>query len=165
MYTAGFSFAGGPIGKTFVAVTVVSFALFASVPNDIMIHFLNILALAVSGGCMLAYFPVAYNAYMRAKPTMGDLFAFGTFCGWFGFFLSRVVSLTGRTHWGKWIMDTDVVSWFIVLILICGMCHLNAPEIEAGRLPPEQWRKVGIGFTVAVLFAAVLMQFNILVLS
>lgn len=157
---ANTKFLGGPIGKAFLAISVVSLALFIAVEDLVLIHFLNIVSMAVAGGAAAAYFPVARDAYFKREPTMADVYAFGSFCIWMGLFLSRVVSISIRTHWGNWLRDSDAVSVFLILVLIGGVCHLNAHKIEAGALPPAQWRRFGVIIAFAILIATMMWQYK-----
>lgn len=157
---ANTKFMGGPIGRAFLVVTVVSMALFYAIDDLILIHFLNIVSMAVAGGAAAAYFPVARDAYFKDKPAMSDVYAFGSFCIWMGLFLSRMVSISIRTHWGNWLRDSDAISVFLILVLIGGICHLNAHKIEAGMLPPTEWRRFGIIIAVALLIATLMWQYR-----
>ena len=151
---------GGPLGKTFCVVSAVVLGLLALIDDLVLIHFLNIIVMALSGGAAVAYLPVARIAYFHPHPRPVHTFAFGAFCISLGLFLSRLVAISVRTHWGNWLRDSDAVSLFLFLILVGVVVQFNAHRVEEGVLPPAQWRRFGLVVAASIFAAAMFWYWN-----
>lgn len=117
----------------------------------------NVMLLSLAVGIMIAYAKNAWEALHTEFIIGGDVLAIGIFLSWAGVAMARGGSIIWR------ILDQPV-SWLnsgywgmhICLTAMGGVCHLVAPRAISGRVPTQQWIKIGAITAVSVFFATLI---------
>ena len=145
----------GHLGKIVIIVLAVHSFLQAIIEDSVLIDIDNALAIATTGGVLVAFAPAAWHALTQVRTSDGEALVAGIFVHFFGSFYSRIANVAAR-NFGFNIGTSDWVSGYLIFLIIGAILHLNAPNIIDDRVPPRQWRKIGIitavGLMVGMLF-------------
>ena len=119
------------------------------VPDRLLIDIDNALAVASAGGVLIAFAPSAWDALTRKETTGAETLIAGIFVHFFGTFWSRVANIAAR-NFGYDIGGSDWVSGYLIFMIIGAVQHLNSPHIVNERVPPKQWRRIGIVTAIGI---------------
>ena len=154
----------GHLGRIVILVLAAHAVLQQVLSDSILIDIDNALAIATTGGVLVAFAPAAWHSLTRQRITDGEALVAGIFVHFFGSFFSRIANVAAR-NFGYNIGTSDWVSGYLIFLIIGAILHLNAPNIIEDRVPPKQWRKVGIivaiGITIGMTFILFANRFDI----
>jgi hypothetical protein len=115
----------------------------------------NVMVLALSAGIVVAYAPVARDAFRYGMIDGANILSIGIFASWLATFVARGGSIVWRLAGQppEWL---NSAPWGFHIALSCmgALCHLIAPEAVAGRVPTRQWIKIGVLVALTVLIVA-----------
>lgn len=145
-----------------VSLLLMILVVLASYPAAIMllgprkaIEIGNIMVLALSAGIVVAYAPVARDAFRYGLIDGANILSIGIFASWLGVLLARGGSIVWRLS-GQPVDWLNSGWWGFHIALSCtgALCHLVAPEAVAGRVPTRQWIKIGVLVAITVMLVA-----------
>ena len=148
----------GHLGKVVVVILGIHTVLQQIVSDGVLIDIDNALAIATTGGVLVAFAPAAWHALTQERTSDGEALVAGIFIHFFGSFYSRLANVAAR-NFGYNIGMSDWVSGYLIFMIIGAILHLNAPNIINDRVPPKQWRKIGIITAIGLMIGMMIVMF------
>jgi len=137
----------GAIGWVIVMWHMIGLGLAAITTPIFLFELLNAVAICVAVAVTISYTPVFWQAVTakRLAWDSGNLLACGIWIGWLSIILNRIFTYTWQ-YLGRpaWILDTDIRSYYLSLLILAGLFHLTGPEAINNSIPPGHWVKIGL---------------------
>ena len=112
----------------------------------------NVLLFSLSAGIAVAYAPIVRDALRYPYIDGGSILSIGIYLGWSATFIARGFSITWRLM-GQPVEWLDSAIWGSHIALSCAsaFAHMVAPGAVAGKVPTQQWLKIGALVAMAIL--------------
>lgn len=134
------------------------FVAVASVGARTAIELGNVVLFSLSAGIAVAYAPIVRDALRYSYIDGGSILSIGIYLGWSATFVARGFSIAWRLM-GQPVDWLDSAVWGSHIALSCAsaVAHLVAPGAVAGKVPTQQWLKIGALVALGVLAFSVLL--------
>lgn len=118
----------------------------------------NVLVFSLSAGIIVAYSPIVKDALSYEYVDGGSILSIGIYLGWSATFIARGFSIVWRllgqpVEW----LDSAIWGGHIALSCASAVAHMVAPGAVAGKVPTQQWLRIGALVALSVLAFSVLL--------